>query len=298
MLEHSPPAQPPGDIPPGIGEMAKLVMDSRLSAKERAELIARLAPTSELRLQLLSRLVLDIEDKHDLLDRMQIPHEEKYLHAKELALLERSMRIAIWELNRSLAHVGARDPLLGIYNRQGFSERCVRKLYSVQFGRETEPDRRASKGGVASVALFDIDHFKMINDQWGHAVGDQVLKQVSAFLESKARCSPEEIDLVLRYGGEEIVILYLGLSPEQAMARFRDPVTGSLVQRLSASVRFLDPQGQVNQTKIEVSLSAGIVRWDPNLDRDIWATIERADQLMYKAKQERLNRINIWIEGR
>ncbi len=106
------------------------------------------------------------------------------------AASERSERLA--------AQLGAEarvDALTGLLNRRGYQERA-----------EVELARARRDGARLAVAAFDIDHFKHINDTWGHEVGDRVLARVGAVLRRQAR----EIDAVARVGGEEFLVLIAG----------------------------------------------------------------------------------------
>ncbi len=86
-----------------------------------------------------------------------------------------------------------RDPLTGIYNRITFDE---------ALDREIKKDRRY-KDNIFSLIMFDIDHFKHVNDQYGHPTGDRVLKKLAELVKSKVR----EVDIFARWGGEEFMIL-------------------------------------------------------------------------------------------
>jgi diguanylate cyclase (GGDEF)-like protein len=103
--------------------------------------------------------------------------------------------------------VSERDPLTGVLNRRGLS-RAI----------EREAARRARYGGDLSVVLADVDHFKAINDRFGHAAGDEVLKAVATTLAGAIR----EADSVARYGGDEFLVLMPATGPEDAeIARTR-----------------------------------------------------------------------------
>jgi diguanylate cyclase (GGDEF)-like protein len=103
--------------------------------------------------------------------------------------------------------VSERDPLTGVLNRRGLS-RAI----------EREAARRARYGGDLSVVLADVDHFKSINDRYGHSVGDKVLKAVARTMAEAVR----EADSVARYGGDEFLVLMPATGPEDAeIARTR-----------------------------------------------------------------------------
>jgi diguanylate cyclase (GGDEF)-like protein len=125
--------------------------------------------------------------------------------------------------------VSERDPLTGALNRRGLSRAIDR-----------EAARRARYGGDLSVLLADVDKFKSINDTYGHAVGDEVLKAVARALQTAIR----EADSVARYGGDEFLVLMPATGPEDAeIAR----------ERLGQE---LDKVGSANDPPFSVSLGA------------------------------------------
>ncbi|WP_176592666.1 GGDEF domain-containing protein [Sphingobium sp. EM0848] len=143
------------------------------------------------------------------------------------------------------------DPLTGIANRRGF----LAQLDALP------PARRRG-----CIAIIDIDHFKQVNDQLGHDVGDRVLGDFAARLSSQTR----RIDVIGRWGGEEFVIFYQDAIEDEAswsLARIADRMRQ-------------EPIGQVNGEPI--SFSAGLCTWrgDP-----VMAALSRADEALYRAKQ-------------
>src|SRR6185437_12638615 len=94
-----------------------------------------------------------------------------------------------------LAEEARTDPLTGLLNRRGFDEHAVREL--AHAGRDGLP---------IALASLDIDHFKRVNDDWGHIVGDRVLANLARILATESR----GIDVVARLGGEEFVVLMPG----------------------------------------------------------------------------------------
>ena len=117
---------------------------------------------------------------------------------------------------------------------------------------------------VSLVALLDIDHFKSINDSFGHESGDAVLRQVAEALAGAIRPT----DVVGRWGGEEFVVAAKGLNSELA---------GELVERLRSAV-----------TAADVTASVGWTLWDPT--NESWAeALDRADVALYGAKESGRN---------
>ncbi|GAB2521108.1 sensor domain-containing diguanylate cyclase [Microbulbifer agarilyticus] len=143
--------------------------------------------------------------------------------------LEGLVRARTEELEKAkqLAEMEARtDPLTGIRNRRSFladAGLCIKRAY-----RQSEP---------ASLLMFDIDHFKSINDEHGHGVGDEALRQFSAAIQTKIR----ETDVFGRLGGEEFALLITESKPDSlhTAERLRDAIAGQYPQGRSASPRVL-----------------------------------------------------------
>jgi len=154
------------------------------------------------------------------------------------------------------------DPLTGLPNRLSYERRMA----------QIEKDVR-EHGGVACVGAFDIDHFKVINDSFGHAAGDAVLRIVGQTL---ARELPEPA-FVARYGGEEFVVVFAGIPADEAIAS---------AQALCETVAAL--AFHASQKPVTVTMSGGITRF---LADDTAATVfDRADRALYAAKRAGRNR--------
>ena len=130
--------------------------------------------------------------------------------------------------------------------------------------------------------MIDIDYFKRVNDTWGHAVGDLVLKSVGQVLRDSCRV----YDVPGRYGGEEFCIVL----PETRIGN-TTAVAERIRQRLAES-RF-----DVGDSRVEITASIGIAGLDSVADEGIVtsaALIERADRALYSAKHRGRNRVEIW----
>ena len=136
-----------------------------------------------------------------------------------------ALAIAKTQLLAEVRQLAMTDALTGLYNRRGLAQLG---------GREVERARRL--GRPLSVLMLDIDHFKLVNDQHGHAVGDEVLRAIAAACQAGVR----EIDLVARYGGEEIVLLLAETdlaAAENIAERLRLTIAGAPVQAGSQAVQ-------------------------------------------------------------
>jgi diguanylate cyclase (GGDEF)-like protein len=135
------------------------------------------------------------------------------------------------------------------------------------------------RGAPLAIMILDLDHFKRINDHYGHAAGDEVLRQMAASLRSSFR----ETDFIARYGGEEFVVI----APDCDL-----PCAVMLAERLRVAVA--DLQIAFRTANIKVTTSIGIAQGlDPALAKPIEA-LDQADQALYRAKGAGRNAIWIW----
>jgi diguanylate cyclase (GGDEF)-like protein len=153
-----------------------------------------------------------------------------------------------------LAGEARTDPLTGLLNRRGFDEHAAREFAHV--GRDGLP---------IALATLDIDHFKQVNDEWGHMVGDRVLANLGRLLANESR----GIDVAARLGGEEFAVLMPGSDAAAAHA-----LVERVRLRLTAEAR---PDMPV------VRVSAGIVATSEPLD--VRLMLERVDRALYAAKR-------------
>jgi diguanylate cyclase (GGDEF)-like protein/PAS domain S-box-containing protein len=169
--------------------------------------------------------------------------------------------------NSELQFLATRDPLTGCLNR--------RSLFA-QF----EPlfARSRSENLPLTCAMIDIDHFKLINDRYGHATGDKVIARVAEILRSNIR----ERDILARYGGEEFCLVLAGTDPDTATA---------ILDRMRETIA-ADSSGRFT-TKIGVTVSAGIAGL-PSESSDAASLINQADTALYAAKQGGRNRVIRW----
>jgi diguanylate cyclase (GGDEF)-like protein len=173
--------------------------------------------------------------------------------------------------NEMLKYIGLTDALTGVYNRRYMDRRLAEEIA-----------RARRQGYSLSCIYIDVDHFKQVNDTYGHQAGDDVLREVAARIKAELRMS----DALGRFGGEEFVALLIDADLESA----------SLVaQRIRASMAgqsFLLGDGQ----GLEVTVSIGVAALD-GVDREqaveevASALVARADQALYEAKQQGRNRV-------
>jgi diguanylate cyclase (GGDEF)-like protein/PAS domain S-box-containing protein len=174
------------------------------------------------------------------------------------------------EATEALRRAVACDHLTGLANRRALFEACELEL---------QRWRRAPR--PLSLMLIDADHFKRINDSFGHATGDAVLRDLAAGLAATFRA----MDVVARLGGEEFVVLLPGCDLDAATA-----VAQRLCERIAA--RSVDVDGRC----VRYTVSVGVATMDADVP-DVDALIERADLAMYAAKTGGRNRVARWLPG-
>jgi diguanylate cyclase (GGDEF)-like protein len=176
-------------------------------------------------------------------------------------------------LNAQLLQKSESDDLTGLANRRSFDSRY--------------PDlwRRAAIGGtVLSVVMVDVDHFKQLNDRYGHLYGDEVLKRIGSLMQQALRVKD---DYAARYGGEEFVILLPAT-----------PRTGAMhvAERLRKMVELagfpaLDSSEKPLNIGISPTVSCGVATAYPTAGDNREGLLEAADKAMYQAKAEGRNRV-------
>ncbi len=153
------------------------------------------------------------------------------------------------------------DPLTGLYNRRYLEIYLSQRLgVGIHEGEE-----------IASLILFDVDHFKAVNDTYGHDAGDVVLQYLAKFLQMNVR----EIDFVCRYGGEEILVVLPNASLTQACKRAEILRKG--IQQLSIR------HGQLELP--EITVSAGVAHFSEELDT-VPKVLKAVDLALYRAKNQ------------
>ena len=172
------------------------------------------------------------------------------------------------ELIDALVDLSSRDALTGLANRRAFSLALAR-----------EADRVARSGEPALLLVLDIDHFKRVNDNWGHAAGDQVLKAVASALFDSVR----PMDLVARVGGEEFAII---------LPNCATPFGEAVAERVRRRVERMPVAiGASQQITVSVSIGGAFAPQWVRSTPALWQ--ERADQQLYRAKAQGRNLVRL-----
>jgi len=152
------------------------------------------------------------------------------------------------------------DPLTNLYNRRYFREVINKEFHKAE--RYISP---------LSISMIDLDHFKKVNDTYGHPYGDEILTRVGEVLLKKTRKS----DTVSRYGGEEFAIIYPETNLEGAIYR------GEIIRSAVKEILLQPPIGDMKR----VTISLGTSEYKPG--ENISSLLKRADENLYRAKKER-----------
>lgn len=203
--------------------------------------------------------------------------QSRYHDLEQRLVLFQRENVALAEQNRTLTEIAVRDTLTGLYNRTY----VVEKL-------ESEINRALRHGSPTAVLMIDLDHFKRINDTYGHVIGDKVLQWFGRTLRESCRI----YDVPGRYGGEEFCVLL----PDTPASN-----TTTVAERIRA--RLAETELKFGEAKVNVTASFGIAGLDRVPDEALLNSItliDRADRALYAAKHRGRNRIETWsgeVEG-
>jgi diguanylate cyclase (GGDEF)-like protein/PAS domain S-box-containing protein len=176
------------------------------------------------------------------------------------------VNLELSEANAKLSRLSLLDPLSELHNHRHFYE-VVRKAYKLR-------SRSADAKAGFSVVMFDVDHFKDVNDRYGHLAGDQVIRHVGRLAVSAVRAT----DTAFRLGGDEFVLFL--------------PSTGlEAARKVAEKVRILVKKTacKCGKRRVSVTLSAGVA-WSDEA-RDVNVLLRKADDRMYKSKRGGRDRV-------
>ena len=212
------------------------------------------------------------KELEDALEEIKTLNEELNKRSQQLEIALASLDMKLFETARAkeeAERLAITDPLTGLFNRRFLEEKLSNELI-----------RAKAHNNYLSIVMADIDHFKRINDAYGHKVGDEVLKALALILRANTR----ENDTVARYGGEEFVILLSNVSKYDAY-------------RIAERIRF-----EIEDTSFEeigvpekITVSFGISCF-PEDGEDAIDLLKKADQALYQAKSQGRNRVVVFTE--
>jgi len=254
------------------GRIDLVLMDNQMPGKSGMEWLAEIAErqltpvvmltgsgTEEVAVQALQEGAVGYLSKNNL-------SQEKLVNTIDAALDKwtqlRQARADREELER-LANF---DPLTGLYNRQAI----LGKLHELI-------NRSKRYKEYFSLSMLDIDHFKKVNDRYGHLIGDDVLEKIAVLIRRNIR----DTDIAGRYGGEEFIIIL----PQADLSSAT--VVAERIRNIIENAEMKDSGGNV----FAITVSQGLSSWEPG--EDTHSLISRADEALYKAKENGRNRVEI-----
>lgn len=199
----------------------------------------------------------------------------KPVNAKEMiARIKIGIRVLqaeknMWIANEKLMTLASTDALTGLLNRRAGQELLEKEFASVERGKQT-----------ISIMMVDLDHFKKINDTYGHDAGDAVLKEIAERMKSGLR----KYDFVIRWGGEEFMIICKHTQPEDGQT-----VAQQVLQRISST-----PVRINKNLQLDVTASIGTACIQPDERIESFKLISKADRALYLAKEDGRNCMRIW----
>ena len=216
----------------------------------------------------------DLDRKAEILERGASDYVTKPFHEKELLARVRIhtklkiLQDELLEKNAQLEALSITDPLTGLANRR----RLMTRL-------EEEVTRARRYKTPLAVVMIDIDHFKQVNDTHGHAMGDEVLRNIGAMLKAGVRAT----DLAARYGGEELTLV---------LPHTDIPAAVQVAENLR--VKFAELEHQLDGISLHKTISMGVAARDgqgeiPHAE-DL---LKYADEALYRAKQNGRNRVEV-----
>lgn len=220
--------------------------------------------------ELTALLVLEA---HIAIDQQKFAENEVY---RRIALEQVALSIGNLKLRESLRQQSVRDMMTGLYNRRYLEESVQRELL-----RSARLQAQGSHDSM-SVLMIDIDHFKRCNDEYGHPVGDQVLREVAQVLKDQTRGS----DVAARFGGDELTVVLTDTPPGVALER-AEQMRSSVENLNLASCGAFRP----------VTISIGVAEF-PADGNTLEALLLAADKALYEAKRAGRNRVAAASPGR
>jgi diguanylate cyclase (GGDEF)-like protein len=252
---------------PGLGFRATtIIVWADLIAYEA---VARLDPTATAEVLLNNTMFLVATNALAMMTSFALERQARadFLHRKIIGEQTAALRAALGEVEARRAeaeHASRTDPLTGLANRRHFF------------------DVAAAAGAREAIILLDVDHFKAINDRFGHAVGDRVLQAIA----DRIRANVRPGDVACRFGGEEFAVLLPGADLGAAATvgeRLRTGIEAAAVE--------------TDAGPLGVTVSVGIATEpgpSPSPRADLDALIDRADRALYQAKHHGRNRVRLW----
>jgi diguanylate cyclase len=273
-----------------VPEQTLPVLEQRgLLTQETLEILNRMAESANTTMQTTQKARFGILSQHNALRTAEVVDSsllqsvitrlagetKKLLETSET--LENQLRDSRKEIEslrselQAVAQASAIDPLTGVINRRGF-EKQIQSCLQIH----------EKKAGDCSFLFLDIDHFKQINDEYGHVVGDRVLQAVAQVFRAKTRGE----DIVARYGGEEFIIILPATPIDKAH------IVAENIRQNVERIALLNAKDSKTIGVVTVSIGIDVHKPGQNWRQ----TIERADKAMYQSKQNGRNRTTTYFQ--
>ncbi len=253
-------------------QIKKINVENRLEEIKRFDEIVNYSPFKGSILDLVKAKGFSVKTANKLInleDKVLSRTSSLYRRAKKEKEEQYRKNIELEELNTT-------DSLTGLKNRRFFfGDEQDKKSHGEMRRLFLEAQRSEN---VLSVIILDGDHFKRVNDTFGHQIGDERLKEIANIIKSTAR----ESDIVGKYGGEEFIVVLQNTNIEQAKI---------LAERINKNV---EDAKLPNNKQTTQTISAGVAFFDPKVSSDITdekVLIGQADEALYAAKKSGRNRV-------
>jgi diguanylate cyclase (GGDEF)-like protein len=209
-----------------------------------------------------------LQEANEELGKLNLSYEQLVMELKQAKEMAEKLAVEAWEAKEQLRELAIRDGLTNLYNHRYFQELLDRELPRVE---------RYSHD--LSIIMIDIDHFKQINDTYGHPQGDLVLRSIAGVFDETIR----KPDTSARYGGEEFVIVL----PETDI---KGAVT--LAERLRQTIEKM--QFNLDGKTVKITISLGVTTYVPvRVKKTKAEVIDAADRALYNSKQTGRNKLSI-----
>lgn len=195
-------------------------------------------------------------------------NEMEFIARVKVLLRLKSLQDELYQANKKLEKLSIIDGLTGIFNHRYFQERFSEALKNAKESKKS-----------LIIGLFDLDYFKVVNDTYGHIVGDKVLKRVVEIMKKNLN----KQDILARYGGEEFVVVFYNDDINEVF---------SVCERILKEVESFN--FSADDKNFNITISCGLARFNPeieNIDKD--KLLHKADMALYNSKREGRNRITV-----
>ncbi len=208
-------------------------------------------------------MIFETEEEHTQA-RELLPFIQDYIDAAKPEIVSKKL-MQILERNAQT------DPLTGLFNRKYLENYIEGSLYNGKF-----------KGVPCGVMMVDIDFFKLINDNYGHDIGDIAIKTIANTL---IDVTDQDKDIVIRFGGEEFIVVVTDVTPERAI---------EIAEKIR--IAFSQQKIQAGAETFSKTVSVGVSYFE-NKDKSFWKSVKQSDIAMYEAKHTGRDKVVLFKEG-